>query len=141
MRNSCLSVRSQPARPNTRAAFLVPPARAHVRRIRDQKNGKDLSINQLMNGFQGFLMTHALHLSKLFRRVPREVMHQELHIMMPQSFRKPSAVLTKQRSLTGNLLNRKPVLTSRCISFVTAKADRTRRDQPIPTQTDGTPSR
>ncbi len=92
-------------------------------------------------------MTHALHLSKLFRRVPRlenlehEVVHLELHIMMPQSFSKPSAALTKQCSLTGKLLNRKPMLTSRCISFVTARANRTRRDQPIPTQTDGTPSR
>ena len=62
MRISCLFVRSQPARPNTRADFLVPPARVHVRRTRDQKIGKDLSIDQLIegliDGLQGSCVTH-----------------------------------------------------------------------------------
>jgi len=70
-----------------------------------------------------------------------EVVYLELRIMMPQSFRSPSAALTKQSSLPGKLVNRTHMLPSRCTRFVKARADGTRRDQPIPTQTDGTPSR
>ncbi|DBA87775.1 TPA: hypothetical protein ACH3X1_004774 [Trebouxia sp. C0004] len=43
----------------------------------------------------------------------------------------------KQSSLPGKLLNRASMLPSRCTRSVKARADGTRRDQPIPSQTDG----
>lgn len=43
----------------------------------------------------------------------------------------------KHPSLPGKLYIRTPILRSRCTRFVKARADETRRDQPIPTQTDG----